>query len=57
MRRYYVRAGQTHALIETDKGILAAIALFDRKIHPLDFAANVEARELTNHVREQKESA
>lgn len=53
MRKYYVRVGQSHALVETDNGVLAAIRLFDTKIHPIDFVSSVEVREMSNHIREQ----
>lgn len=53
MRKYYVRVGQTHALVETNNGVHAALKLFDTKVHPIDFAGHVEIHELSNHIREQ----
>lgn len=41
-------------MVETDNGVMAALKLFSVRIHPIDFSGNVEIRELTNHIREQK---
>ena len=57
MKRYHVRVGATHAMVEVDGGVFEALNLFVERIHPITEPVDLEVIQLLTHIREQQTSA
>ena len=53
MRKYYVRVGPMHALVETDEGVIGALLLFSEKVGSINQPADVHVQEIYKHIRKQ----
>lgn len=53
MKRYHVRVGMSHAMVEVDGGIFEALNLFEQKIHRIQEPVDVEVQQIITHIREQ----
>ena len=56
MKRYHVRVGQTHALVEVDGGVREALNLFEERIHYITDPVDLEVQQILTHIREQPTS-
>lgn len=53
MKRYLVRIGHTHTLVEVDGGWPEALRLFEERIHPITDPVDLEVQQIFTHIREQ----
>ena len=56
MKRYHVRVGQTHALVEVDGGVMDAIYFFEKKTHAVQEPVDVHVQQIITNIREQPTS-
>lgn len=57
MKRYHVRVGTTHALVEVDGGWREALNLFEERIHYITDPVDLDVQQVLTHIREQPTAA